>query len=255
MKSILALGCLATAGFLGLEAIETDTNTLAGGAAVGTLTWDGDRPEPLPAKTIVADKAVGCCAEGESVDDTNRALLISEEGGIANVVVTFERKDGEIEHEAREEPLLIDHSKCRFEPHVLVARVGDKVRYLNSDEVNHNVHTTSKKNPAFNNNVAAGKYEERDLKFAETITVVCDIHPWMDAYVYVTYADYFGTSGPDGVVRVEGMEPGTYKVEYWHEKLGKGKLDDVVVSADGVAEFSKELKEDGGGGRGRRRGR
>lgn len=255
MKLLLLAGCAAGAALYGLSEAPA-APAFDGGTVVGTVTWKGDLPEALPALEIDGEKSVGCCPDGVEMNTVNRTLLIDRESkGIANVAIFLEHKSEEIEHEVREEPYVLDQVMCRYEPHVLVVPEGATIRYQNSDGVNHNVHTTSRKNQPFNNNVAAGGHADRAAEYAEPIGVVCDVHPWMGAHVIVTDSHYFGVTGEDGTVTIEGLLPGEYKGEYWHEKLGKGSIDDVTVTADGTVEFSLELSEGGGGGGGRRRRR
>ena len=59
------------------------------GSLSGRIVLDGDRPE-VKALNIKSEQAAGCCADGESVDSTDRSLMVGASGGIANVVVTIE---------------------------------------------------------------------------------------------------------------------------------------------------------------------
>jgi len=258
MKLLIAGGLAA---LLASPSSAADSlNTLApsaSGADTGKIqikaTWDGKLPDPLPALRIEPAAAKGCCAEGVQVDAVDRRRRIDALGGVADVVFTFSPKSGEVEAPLREEPVVINQRECHFEPHITVVRVGETVRYMNSDSTNHNVNVKAKKNGSFNNNVAAGGKMDKKLEKAERITIGCDIHPWMSATVVVTDAVYHAVSGLDGGFTVEGVQPGTYSVEWWHETLGKGKLDDVSVTAGETAEVAHKLKEGGGGGARRRR--
>lgn len=52
------------------------------------------------------------------------------------------------------------------------------------------------------------------------VPIRCDVHGWMNAYAGVMDHPYFAVSGPDGTFEIEGVPPGTYTIEAWHEKLG-----------------------------------
>jgi plastocyanin len=219
--------------------------------AGGKAAFKGDKPEVKP-MDIDPEKATGCVPEGSVVDPTDRSLLISEEGGIANVVITVEVDGAELQ--VPEAPFEMDQTKCRFEPHVVVIPAGATVEFVNSDQTSHNVHTYPKKNDAMNKTIAVGSKETQKFDKTDEIEVKCDIHPWMKSYLVVTDTPFYAVTGADGSFSIAGLPEGKHKVEYWHEKLGKGRAE-LTVNADGSAEpLEIELSEDsGGGGRRRRR--
>jgi len=203
------------------------------GAVTGTITFDGEAPKADPL-AIKEDAAKGCTDEGTKVDPTDRSLVLGKDGGIQNVVITVKVKDAEVK--VPEEPIKIDQMACRYEPHVVLIPVGSTVAYLNSDKVSHNVHTYPGRNDAMNKTVAPGSSEKQVLKQADKIEVKCDIHPWMNAYMFVTDAPYSAVTAADGSFSIEGLPAGEYKAELWHEKLGKQKGIKITVNEDGSCE-------------------
>jgi len=245
MKMLLIPVCVA-----GALLLPNSESTVPTGSVAGTVTFDGDRPDPLPNLSPKEEETKGCHHDDHPMDLTDRTLLIGEKGGIANVVVTIDVDDADVK--PREEPVELDQKSCRFEPHVLVMRVGETIRYANSDETNHNIHTYAKKNKNINNNVAGGSNYEMVLDKEETVKIGCDIHPWMNGYVFITEASHFAVSDENGNFTIEGLPAGTYKAEYWHETLGKGKAD--VTVADGQpAKLDITMSEEKKGGGRRRR--
>ena len=286
MKLLITLGAASVAAALPLlggngdGACETKSAELsccsAGGAGEATLAslrvpeptfdpdstggikvavkFDGDVPEALPKLEIGGEKSKGCDAKHE-VKTEARQRIVNKNGGIANVVVMVEAKG--VDPVISEEPYVLDQRGCRFEPHVLVVPKGGTVRYLNSDEVNHNVHSFAKKNDPVNKNVAGGSREEQKFEKDEVIEVKCDIHPWMQSWIYVTDAARFGVTDADGNYELKGLPPGDYTVSYWHETLGKGKSEETVTVAAGASAPLElkvgEKKKKSGRGRGRKR--
>lgn len=206
------------------------------GSIRGKVVWEGDRPEPKPPLKIKEAETKGCIHEG-GVDTEDRSLLIDKDGGVANVVLTIEATDVK----PSEEPIELDQKGCRFEPRVIVVPVGSTVRYANSDETNHNIHTFAKKNQALNKNVAGGTDLEQVFDKAEVVEVKCDVHTWMKSYIFVTDASNFAVSGRDGSFEITGLPPGEYKVEWWHEELGKGKTEAIKVEAGKAAPMTLKV--------------
>jgi uncharacterized protein (DUF2141 family) len=55
----------------------------------------------------------------------------------------------------------------------------------------------------------------------EVFQIKCDVHPWMQAYIGVFTHPFFSVTGTDGKFTISGLDPGTYEITAWHEKLGK----------------------------------
>jgi plastocyanin len=250
--SKIILPAIALAAAAAAYAFDSHTER-AGSALSGRITWDGERPAALPALTIAADASKGCCPEGVSMDTRDRTLLLHEGGGIANVVVSISVKDATVE--PAEQALVVENKHCQFEPHVLVVPVGSAVDFANADGVNHNVHTYPAKNGQMNKNISGGQKETQLLDKAETFKIGCDVHPWMSGWVFVTDTPFTAVTGADGSFALSGLPPGTYKVEWWHESLGKGKFEtEVTIEADKAATADFKLNAESGkkkGGRGR----
>lgn len=198
----------------------------------GKVSFEGDIPEPKELK-VPAQAAEGCCPPGTKVDRTDKSLLIDEDRGIANVVVTVKVEGTEVK--VRKEPYTVDQKGCRFLPHLQVVPKGATVEFLNSDETSHNVRLVTLLNDPLNQTVLAGKKLTQKFEEPERIKVECDMHTWMRSWVVVTDATHWTVTDAKGAFELEGLPPGEHEVSLWHESLGT-KTVKVVVGEDGKAE-------------------
>jgi len=232
MKLLSILGTLAAAATLTAFATSNAGDDTLTATVTGRILFDGKVPpaEPL---AITEKQAEGCCPSGVSMNTTDRSLLIGPDKGIANAVITISVKGAELE--VSDKPFTIDQKMCRFEPHIVVLPVGSSIEFLNSDEVSHNVHTYSPKYDSLNETIGPGARKVIKLDKKGKIQIKCDIHPWMSGHAFITDTPFFAISGPDGKFSIEGLPPGKYKADIWHEKLPRTKTE-VVVGEDGSVE-------------------
>ncbi len=204
------------------------------GKLEGRIVFDGERPEPRPLE-IAEDKAKGCTKAGVALDKLDRSLLVAKELGIKNVVVTIAVKDAKVK--VPEKPIVLDQIACVFEPHVILLPVGATVDFLNSDTISHNVRFLARKHENLpNSTVGPGLKTTQTFDIgADKIEVKCDLHPWMNAYLFVTDTPYATVSDADGKFAIPDLEPGEYKLTLWHERLPKVETT-VTIRADGTSD-------------------
>ena len=110
----------------------------------------------------------------------------------------------------------IDQTRCVYVPRISKARVGQEVTFINSDPLNHNVHTVSKANQSVNFSMPAKDMRTtRTFKRPEVmVRVKCDIHPWMGGFIGVQRHPFMAVTGPDGAFQFDGVPPGSYTPFY-----------------------------------------
>lgn len=156
-------------------------------------------------------------------------IVHDAEGGLQNVFVYIRRGDiTKWTFDVPSEPIMIDQRGCRYYPHVQGMVQGQNMRIKNSDAFMHNVHSMADRNPVWSigqTNVGeeiltlTSKYKTFDQREVMAF-LKCDIHGWMGCWIGVLPHTLFAVSGPDGTFRIDGVPPGEYTVEAWHEFLG-----------------------------------
>ena len=116
----------------------------------------------------------------------------------------------------RKRDAAIEQKDRQFIPLVSVVQVGTAVNFPNRDPIRHHVYSFSPPKP-FEIKLYVGTPAAPEV-FDKPGEVVlgCNIHDHMLAYVYVVESPWFGKTGPDGKVAVDGVPAGEYDVRLWH---------------------------------------
>jgi plastocyanin len=131
----------------------------------------------------------------------------------------------------------VDQLNLTFIPHVLPVLVGTTVDFQNSDAVLHNVFSPDACAEKFNLGTWP-KGQSRSFTFKKdcVATLLCKVHPEMEAYVVAVPTPYFNVTKADGTYRISDVPDGSYTLKVWHPKL-KGTQKTVKVAGVTTADF------------------
>ncbi len=196
----------------------------------GTIKYEGKVPKFEP----IQMQADAVCMSHHSEPVMPDTLVLGEGNTLGNVFIYVKSGLAKKDYPAPTQEALLDQKGCQYVPHVLGVQVGQKVKILNPDGTLHNVHILSKVNQE--ENIAMPKFrKEIEKVFAKEefmFPVKCDVHPWMGAYVTVLSHPFFATTTKDGNFSINNLEPGTYEIEAWHEKLGTKTASITIATPD-----------------------
>lgn len=142
---------------------------------------------------------------------------------------------------------VIDQVNQQFVPYVSAIQVGTAVTFPNKDNIRHHVYSFS---PAkkFELPLYAGVPAEPVVFDREgVVTLGCNIHDWMLAYVVVLGTPYFQITRGEGLATLGNLPAGSYHVEVWQPRM-KASPEAVAQTVElGGAEsknivFALELK-------------
>jgi len=181
------------------------------------------RRPPL-AGLLPALAAAGVLTWGDAAGAT---LVINVQGAdgraLPGAVVRVRPLDAQAHHAAPVHAVM-DQVNRAFEPDLLVIPVGSTVEFPNSDSVSHQIYSFS---PAkrFQLPLYRGKpYPPVHFDQAGLVTLGCNIHDEMLAYLLVTDAPWFGRTNSAGAWTVD-LPRGRYRVELWHPRLRDSEAD------------------------------
>ncbi len=131
----------------------------------------------------------------------------------------------------------VDQLNLTFIPHVLPVLVGTTVDFQNSDAVLHNVFSPDACAEKFNLGTwPKGQIRSYTFKKDCVATLLCKVHPEMEAFVVAVPTPYFAVTKPDGIYRIGDVPDGSYTLKVWHPKL-KGTQKTVAVAGTTTADF------------------
>jgi hypothetical protein len=117
--------------------------------------------------------------------------------------------------------VTLDQDGCRYHPHVFGILVGQTLAIKNSDGILHNIKAKGVKNRPFNISQPTSMTSERTFSAPEVmLSLECNVHGWMHAWLGVLPHPFYAVSGTDGSFAIKGLPPGTYTIEAWQEKYG-----------------------------------
>jgi hypothetical protein len=225
--TLLAVVCVAA------EASAYTGGAVSGGGSIkGTIKASGKQDATLE---VTKDKSF--CGDTLPAEK----FLVSAGGGLKNAIVRIDAIDRGKAFESTGD-FSITNEKCQFNPHVMVAPKGANMKVRNDDPVLHNSHfflvqaDSSKKNVI---NLALPKQgveigKKKILRKPGLLSVQCDAHDFMQAWVWVAENPYAVVTGDDGSFSLSDVPAGSYKLTIWHEELGE-KTVDVTVEAGKAA--------------------
>jgi len=131
----------------------------------------------------------------------------------------------------------MDQMNLVFAPHVLPVLVGTTVDFKNSDAVLHNVFSADACADKFNLGTwPKGQSKSFTFKRECAATLLCKVHPEMEAFVVAVPTPYFAVTKADGSYAIAGVPDGSYTVKVWHPKL-KPTQKAVKVAGATAADF------------------
>ena len=157
---------------------------------------------------------------------------------VADAVV-YAVPEGRAVAPARNKTAVMDQKNRMFIPHVLPVQTGTAVRFPNSDDIRHHVYSFSPAKPfqlpLYKGNPANPEVFDR----AGVVTLGCNIHDQMSAYVVVVDTPHFDKTAATGRVTLRDLEPGRYTVRVWYADMrGEPRPQSINVKRDETASVS-----------------
>jgi plastocyanin len=190
-----------------------------GATLTGKVVFAG----PKPTLRNLDMSAVPFCARAHPDGAPSEEIVLNSNGTLKNAFVWVKSGLPDANWQVPDTPVTLDQKGCMYTPHVLAVMTGQNIAIQNDDGTNHNIHPMPSANREWNESQPPGAPVKMQSFPRQEIMlpVKCNIHPWMRAYVNVVSHPFFAVTGDDGTFTIKGLPPGTYTVEFVHEKFEK----------------------------------
>lgn len=182
-----------------------------GGSIEGQIVLNG---KPIPPRPVLVSQDANVCGS------RRLAYPVRLDGnGIEDAVVWIDNIHSGKPYDFP--PAQLDQKKCTYDPHIVLMQPGD-LKVTTSDPIPHNIHSYSEANRTYNESMNSLN-REITLHFArpERVSLKCDLHGWMQAYVVVTANPYYAITKHEGRFDLRNVPAGTYQLKVWQETLGE----------------------------------
>jgi len=187
------------------------------------------------------------CAAAHAQAAALEVSIVKNDGQpLSGAVITVDRESAPLGAAAPMRAVM-DQVNLAFAPDVLVIPVHSTVQFPNSDAISHQVYSFSSARQ-FQLPLYRGKpYPPVQFDQPGVVTLGCNIHDNMIAYVLVTDAPFFGRSDARGQWRAADVPDGRYRVHVWHPLLNEpreveGMVDVSAVQGSVSIRLSKALR-------------
>lgn len=212
---VFAIGIVVGSGVVtGNGPLSEGISRVPTGVIVGVVRLGGDvLPEPTQVQNTTDPEI---CGEVQSRQDLRVSAATR---GVRDVIVAVTGLSPSEVPPAPPGHLVLDNRDCQFAPHAAVLTVGSSIEAVSHDPVLHTVHFYG----PVERNIALpqpGLSETVTVDAPGRITVLCDVHGWMRAFIRVDAHPLHAVSDAEGRFRIAGVPPGAHELELWHERLG-----------------------------------
>lgn len=140
----------------------------------------------------------------------------------------------------------IEQKDQEFRPYVTVVQAGSTVDFPNHDSVQHHIYSLSKPKRFEIPLYKSGASESVLFDQPGIITIGCNIHDWMVAYIVVVPTPFFAKTDATGAAALPPLPTGRYRLEIWHPRAPVPLVQEITSAPELAArlEFSVALRPD-----------
>lgn len=142
----------------------------------------------------------------------------------------------------------IEQKNKLFNPFISVIPTGTTATFPNHDGIGHHVYSFSE-TKTFELPLSEEELSQ-EILFDKpgVVTIGCNIHDWMVAYIYIVDTPYFAKTNSTGLANLEKVTPGEYELHIWHPGsiINKDSVSSITIAQDQVTQetFTLDIRPD-----------
>ncbi len=137
---------------------------------------------------------------------------------VPNVAVYVQSDQGTL-LAAPTDTVVLNQIETRFVPHLLVVQAGTQVEFSNSDVIAHHIYSFSRPNNFVLPMIKDDLKPQVIFDHEGVVTVGCDVHDHMLAYIFVVDSNVFGKTNFDGKTRLSTDNANGLTVSIWSPRI------------------------------------
>jgi plastocyanin len=185
------------------------------------------------------------CAAAPVTDTDVRAVIKDAKGeAVPDAVISLYSLDSAALPPPSAEAVAIVQKDQEYMPYVTVVRTGTQVIFPNEDTIQHHIYSLSKAKRFEKPLYAPGAREIVVFDQPGIVTLGCNIHDWMVAYVVVLPTAHFAKTDASGAATLQ-VPAGRYRVEVWHPRLAASETREMKIGPGAAPlDYTLKLKPD-----------
>lgn len=145
--------------------------------------------------------------------------ITDSQGQAVSQAVVYATLENKAQIPSKSKSIVIDQIDKEFVNRLTVIQTGTSILFPNHDKIRHHVYSFSEAK-----NFELPLYEgtpEKPIVFekAGAITLGCNIHDWMSAYIFVVDTPFFKLTNDEGIALIDLPKDGQYRIQAWHPQL------------------------------------
>ncbi len=161
----------------------------------------------------------------ESANPGAATVYVTDAAGkpVADAVVWFAAEADADRDALASDVVIVDQIDKQFVPSLTVVRTGAEVEFPNSDSVSHHVYSFAQPNSFELPLYRGGETPRIRFDHAGVVTLGCNIHDAMIAYIVVLDAIDFAITDKQGIAHFERLPATDVAIQIWSPRLNAAK--------------------------------